>query len=80
MSFLVFNNTNIEFIEPKKLIQRSYLALKASSTTSQVELIYKKAFTKVVLGRNSEIFVVYIIVVETKALVHLLQVAQIAIL
>lgn len=57
--FLTFSNTNIEF-NAQSFIWRSYSTAKALSTTRQVELIDKPKFVKIVLNKNSEIFIVYV--------------------
>lgn len=62
--FLSFGNINVKFVEVKKLTGRSYDTAEALFTTSRVEIIKKKEFTKVALDKNSETFVVHIIVLE----------------
>ncbi len=51
--------------------------MKALSTTNWIELIDKKKFAKVVLDENSETFVVYMIVLESKTLIYPSQTTQI---
>lgn len=58
--FLPLSNIDIGFTELKKLIWRFYTIAKGLSTTSRIELINKKEFARVVLDKNSEIFVMYI--------------------
>ena len=82
MPFLIFSNTDIQFIE-KKLTWRSYTATKALSTIKQVEIIDKKEFAKASLDEKSETFVVYVTTLEVvlelaKITMHPLQKAQIA--
>lgn len=74
MFFLSLSNTTINFMERLfgRLIWKSYYITKALSTTCLIELIDKSEFAKVVLDRSSEIFVVYVAVLETKASIHLL--------
>ncbi len=47
--FLSLNNVDVEFAKLKKLTWRLYTAAEALSTISQVELIDKKEFAKVVI-------------------------------
>ena len=74
--FLIFNNTDVQFIE-KKLIWRSYTAAEALSTTKQVELINKNEFAKVTLDENFEIFVIYVTSLNLTSGLYLNKVAQI---
>ena len=57
--FLIFSNTDVQFIE-NKLTGRSYTIVKALLITKRVELITKKKFAKVALDKNSETFVVHV--------------------
>ena len=59
LPFLIFNNTNIHFVE-KEVTWRSYTAKKALPTTRKVELMDIKEFAKVALNKNIEAFVVHI--------------------
>ncbi len=77
MSFLAFNNLDIEFTKLKKLAQRFYTAAKALPTTSRIELINRRVFTKVVLEVNLETFIVYISALEVLT-IHLSRAIQIA--
>lgn len=75
--FLAFSNGDFQFgIE--KLTWRSYTVAEALPTTSQIELINKTVFVKVVLDKNFETFVIYMAALEAEALIYLLQPAQIA--
>lgn len=82
MPFLSFNNTDIEFVEQKKLTWRFYITTKVLSTISRVHLINKYEFAKTILDANSKTFVVYMAILEapTAIPIHLSQIAQIAIL
>lgn len=64
MLFLSLNNANIDF-DIKDLIWRSYTAIEALPTTSQVELINKKEFAKTARNKNFKIFVVHIAALVT---------------
>lgn len=64
MPILFFNNTNVEFAELKKSIWRLCILIEALPTTSRVKLISKRKFIKMVLNKNSETFVVYILDLE----------------
>ncbi len=59
MPFLSFNNTDVEFVELKKLTWRSYTTVEALLTTSRMELIDKREFAKAAMDENSEAFVVH---------------------
>lgn len=63
MLFLAFNNTDFQF-GAEQLTRRTYTIAIALSTTSQVKLIDKKEFVKVVLDKNSETFIIYILAIE----------------
>ena len=58
--FLALSNTNIEFIKLEKLSWRFYIAAKALSTNSRIELINKREFTRTALDENFETFVIYV--------------------
>ncbi len=64
MPFLSFSNVDVEFEELGKLIWRSYTTAKALLTISQVKLINKREFAKAALDRRSEIFLVYVTILE----------------
>lgn len=57
MFFLTLSNIDIQFAE-RKLVWRSYTAVKALPTTKRGELIEKKDFIKVALDKDIESFVV----------------------
>lgn len=78
MPFQIFLDANIWFTE-KKLIQRSYITIKALLTTKKVELIDKKKFATLIKDENFKIFVIYIATLEAQLLilVHLIRKAQI---
>lgn len=80
MFFLSFNNTNINFTGPEKLIWRFYTIIEVLSTTSRIKFIDKIEFVKTVLDKNSETLVIYIIVLEAELLIYLLMIAQIVVL
>lgn len=63
MPFLSFNNANIQFIE-KKFTWKFYFTTKTLSTTKLVELINKKEFAKIVLNKESETLIVYVIALK----------------
>lgn len=65
MPFLAHNNANFQFCA-EKFIWKTYITAKALPITSWVELIDKKEFAKTVLDKNSEIFVVHIVILEVK--------------
>ena len=81
MSFLIFNNADIQFVE-KELIWRSYTAKEALPTTWKIVLIDKKEFFKAALDKNIEIFMIHVssLSLESKMTIHLAQEAQIALL
>lgn len=64
MFFLFFNNINIKFAECEKLIQRFYDTAEALSITSSVKLTKKNEFAKITLNKNSETFVIYVVILE----------------
>ncbi len=78
MLFLSFSNANVKFAKLGKLTWRSYTIAEALLTINWVELIGKKEFAKTVLNNNSETFMVYIVVLETKTLIYPSQATQIA--
>ena len=78
MLFLALKNTNVEFTELEKLTWRSYITVKALSTTSLVKLIDKREFGKMTLDENPLTFVVYVAVLKVEASIYLSQTAQIA--
>ena len=59
MSFLIFSNADVQFVE-KELIWRSYITVEALSTTKRVELINKNEFAKAALDEKSETFVIHV--------------------
>ncbi len=63
MLFLALNNANILF-GTEELTWRTYTVVEALFTTSRVEFIDKKEFTKVALNGKSETFVIYVIVLD----------------
>ena len=81
MLFHTFNNTNIQFAK-SKLTWRIYTTAKTLLTTQKVELIDKKVFTKGVLNKNIEAFMVYInsLSLELKKTICLAKEVQIALL
>ncbi len=60
MLFLSLSNPDIEFAELGKLTWRTYTAAKALPTTSWVELINKREFTRAARDNNLETFVVHV--------------------
>ena len=63
--FLSLSNANINFgKELSGLTYRSYTIKKALPTMSRMQLIIKHKFAKAVLNKNSEIFVMHIVVLE----------------
>lgn len=62
--FLDFCNTNIEFMELKKLIKRSYTAGEILLTIGWVEFINQRESAKTALNKNSKTFVIYIVILE----------------
>lgn len=79
MSFLS-SNANINFGErlSEKINWRSYIAIEVFFTISGIQLIDKKEFAKEVLNENFETFVVYMIALEAKPMIHPSWAAQIA--
>ncbi len=63
MPFLAFSNADFQF-GAEELIWRSYTAVEALPTTSRVERIDKKEFTKTALDGNSKTFVVHVVALE----------------
>ena len=63
-SFLTLSNTNRLFLE-RVLIWRFYTTVKALPTTKQVKLINKKEFIKAALNKNSETYVIHVVILET---------------
>lgn len=60
MSFFLFSNTNVQFVEIKKLTRRNHTALPALLITKKVELTDMKKFSAVVLDTKLENFVLYV--------------------
>lgn len=60
MFFFIFINANILFSKQKS-ISRFYITDKTLSTTKLIKLIKKKRLIKVVLDKNIEVFVIYIL-------------------
>ena len=58
IGLITFSNVNIWFAK-KKLTWRFYTIKKALSTPQQVEFINKRAFAKVALDKNTNVFVVH---------------------
>ncbi len=78
MPFLVFSNANVQF-GTEELTWRIHTAAEALLTTSQVELIDKRKFAKVVVDENSETFVIYVSTLDVaESLIHLCRAAYIA--
>lgn len=59
MLFLSPTNADFQF-SIRNLIWRSYISTKALSIARQVEFIDKYKFARIVLYKNSEIFIMYI--------------------
>ena len=59
MFFLIFLNTDVQFVE-KELKQKSYIPAKVLPTTKRVELINKREFAAAALEENAEMFLVYV--------------------
>ncbi len=77
MPFLSLSNADVEFAELGKLTWRSYIAADALPTTSWVELIDKREFTKAALDENSETFVMHVATLVAMT-IHPSRAAQIA--
>lgn len=76
---LSFSNANIRFVEESmKLTWRTYITREMLPTISRVMLIIKNKFIKVTINENFEIFIVYIIVLKARTLIHSTKIAQIA--
>lgn len=63
MSFLIFSNVNVSFLEVE-FTWNSYIAAKTLPGTKWVELINKEKFAKTALNVESRIFVIYVVVLE----------------
>ena len=59
MPFLTFTNFNIKFLY-KKPIWKSYTTAKALPTINYVKIINKKKFTKAILDKNVETFIIHV--------------------
>lgn len=72
MLFLALSNIDCQF-GTEKLTYRFYTAVEALVTTSRVEIIDKKKFTKTALDENSKTFVVHVTIpkVLTTMLIYL---------
>lgn len=68
------------FVQPKKFIWRSYPASEALFITNQVEFIDKKICAKVILYKNSEIFVIYMSALEVTECVNFSNITKIGVL
>lgn len=77
--FLSFSNADIKFIESEKCIWRCYDTIEALLISNRVRFINKKDFAKVILDENSEIFVVYVTILEvlTAILIYLSKTSQV---
>lgn len=64
MPILSFSNVDIKFAELEKLIWKFYIVVEALSMTSQIELISKREFAKVVQDTNLETFIIYMSALE----------------
>lgn len=64
MFFLIFSNADIKFLK-NKLILKFYITVEILPSIKQVELINEKKFVKVVLDKNSKIFVMQIVTLES---------------
>ncbi len=81
MPFLSLSYIDVQFAELGKLTWRSYIAAKALSTTSRVELIHKKEFAKTAMDENFETFVVYMSALDVaESSIYPFRAAQIAVL
>ena len=71
MPFLTFSKVDIQFAE-RKLVWRTYTAVKALPTTRRVEIIDKREFAVAALNADNKIFVVYVaaLVELTTMLIH----------
>lgn len=76
MFFLFFNNVDILFTELGKLIYQSYNTVEVLSITSKIKLINKKEFVKVILDKNLETFIIYLLALEV-IIIYLCLIAQI---
>lgn len=68
MSFLIFSNANIQYIQ-KKLTQKFYIIAETLSIIKQVKLIDQKNFTKMALNNKSKTLIVYIATLEALKIV-----------
>lgn len=79
MPFFSLNNTDIEFIEVKRLTWKTYTIAETILTTQKIKLIGKHNFVKAALDGNSETFVVHVTILEASEItIYLSQIAQIA--
>lgn len=61
--FLLFRNVDGKFAQKlEKLIERFYIATETLFTTSLVQIIDKKELTKAAMDKNSETFIIHILV------------------
>lgn len=60
MAYFTLNNIDIQFAD-KKLVWKTYIVVEALSTIRMMELINKKDFATVPLGKDVEACVVYMI-------------------
>lgn len=79
MLFFSLSNADVKFAKLEKLIQRSYIAAKALSTTRRVKLVNKRKFAKEGFDENSETYVMYVATLEAMT-IYPFWAAQISIL
>lgn len=71
ISFLALSSAYIQF-DTKKLIWRSYIIAETLSTTSWVEFIDKREFTKIVLDEIFEMFGIHVVALKAKISIYLI--------
>lgn len=79
MFFLSLGNTNVKFAKLGKLTLRSHNIVKALLTTGRVEFIDKREFAKTDLNENTEIFVIYVTILDISTVmpIHLSRTRQV---
>ena len=81
MPFLTFSKADIRFAE-RKLVLRTYTAVKVLPTTKRIEIIDKREFAATALNIDNKIFLVYVAALAKPTIIpiHLSHQAQVAVL
>ncbi len=75
--FLSLSNADVKFAKLGRITCISYTAAEVLPTTSWVELIDKRQFTKAILDKNCETFIVHISALEATT-IHPCRTAEMA--